>query len=277
MGCVKRAALMMTAVAWLACGRSSPVQDADGGSLSLPFDPVAGCRETSSAACAQCCAPSGGLDQNGGCTIERTNSAEFTADPCPATCSPCARCSEAAERSLAEAAEHARPDCDCPTVDPGIDPCFTPQGCGCFCVGLASNLNACPQAGARACGHGNHCGVALVAPRGYYRAGDQVEAMWINFDSRTAFLDACGSVGLESESGGWATIVKPAPCPSTGVTVALAQNQSWSVTVTLAATPTAWAALFGAYYLDCQSTTPFDPSTCSAGPIEVTEGIVVVP
>jgi hypothetical protein len=119
----------------------------------------------------------------------------------------------------------------------------------------------------------------LVAAPGPYRAGDQVQALWINFDSRTAFLDACGSIGLMSESisNGETTVVPPAPCPQAGGIVALGQDQSWSATLTLAATPTAWAAVFGAYYLGCQNTTPFDPSTCTAGPITVGQDVVVLP
>jgi hypothetical protein len=270
---------LVIALAFGACGRTASEQDAGVSvPLNLPFDPVAGCRENSSATCSECCIPSGGVGGNGGCTIYRTNSAEFTAAvDCPSTCAPCARCSEAAEKSLANAAQHVRPDCDCATIDPGIDPCFTPEGCGCFCVGLTSNLNACPQLGTTTCGHGNRCGVGLVAAPGPYHTGDQVQALWINFDSRTAFLDACGSVGLRSGGRGGTTIVPPAPCPTAGATVALAQGQSAPAAVTVATPSTSQATVFGTYYLDCQNGAPFDPSTCSAGPLQVEQSILLAP
>ena len=163
-------------------------------------------------------------------------------------------------------------------MDPGIDPCIAPEECGCFCVGLASHLDACPQSGASACGHGNHCGAILVAAPGAYRTGDEVQALWINFDSRTVFLDACGNVGLESEAGpGGATLVPPAACAAADATVALAQGQSWPVTLTVTSTTSAWAALYGAYYLGCSNGALPSPTTCSAGPIDVVEGIVVLP
>jgi hypothetical protein len=72
----------------------------------------------------------------------------------------------------------------------------------------------------------------------------------------------------------WATVVPSAPCVSSEGSVALAQGQSWSVTLTVPGSPTTWAALHGAFYLSCESGAPFDPATCSAGPIEA---IVVTP
>ena len=278
MECTRRLPLLLMALTCLACGRTSSEQDAGGAvPLNLPFDPIAGCRENSSASCTECCTPSSGLSGNGGCTIYRTNSAEFMAVDCPSTCSPCARCTAAAEQSLANAAKNARPDCDCPTVDPGLDPCFTPDGCGCFCAGLASNLNACPQIGTATCGHGNHCGAVLVAATGPYHVGDQVQALWINFDRRTVFLDACGSVGLRDGRGSGTTIVSPAPCQTAGATVALTQGQSAPATVTLPASSTAQATVFGTYYLGCQSAALFDPSTCSAGPLQAVQVILIAP
>jgi hypothetical protein len=269
---------LLIVLAFGACGRTSSGQNAVATiPLNLPFDPVAGCRDNASTTCTECCLPNVTTAGNDSCSIYRTNSVQSAPGACPSTCPPCGRCSLASEKSLANAAAHARPECDCATIDPGMDPCFTPEGCGCFCAGLTSNLNACPQLGTATCSHGNRCGVVLVADPGPYHVGDQVQALWINFDSRTAFLDSCGEVGLRSPPWRGDTLIPPTPCPTDGVPLALGQGQSVPATLTLATSSMGPAEVFGTYHLGCPNDATVDPSACRAGPILVTQAVLVAP
>jgi hypothetical protein len=61
---------------------------------------------------------------------------------CPEGCSACASCSKRAEEQFRRLV--ARPDCDC-SEDPGVDPCFRPGSCGCYCVRFKDLSSACPQ------------------------------------------------------------------------------------------------------------------------------------
>lgn len=55
----------------------------------------------------------------------------------------CASCLRETEAALC--AETTFPECDC-RQPPGIDPCFAPESCGCFCQVGGQNRKACPQA-----------------------------------------------------------------------------------------------------------------------------------
>lgn len=55
----------------------------------------------------------------------------------------CASCLRETEAALC--AETTGLECDC-REPPGIDPCFFPEGCGCFCQQFGQNRKACPQA-----------------------------------------------------------------------------------------------------------------------------------
>lgn len=56
----------------------------------------------------------------------------------------CASCLRETEAALCE--ERGHPECDC-REPPGVDPCFNPDGCGCFCSVGGQNRRACPPAG----------------------------------------------------------------------------------------------------------------------------------
>src|SRR6478736_3258043 len=60
---------------------------------------------------------------------------------CPATGPRCARCMRASEYVL-RVAPQCR-DCDC-RIDPGVDPCFERDGCGCYCSAYIDARAACP-------------------------------------------------------------------------------------------------------------------------------------
>lgn len=55
----------------------------------------------------------------------------------------CASCLR--EMEIALCAETTKLECDC-REPPGIDPCFFPDGCDCFCQQHGQNRMACPQA-----------------------------------------------------------------------------------------------------------------------------------
>lgn len=55
----------------------------------------------------------------------------------------CASCFRETEDALCQ--ETMNLDCDC-REPPGVDPCFFPEGCGCFCQQHGQNRKACPQA-----------------------------------------------------------------------------------------------------------------------------------
>lgn len=62
---------------------------------------------------------------------------------CPADCRPCASCLSRDEREYA--ALGARPECRCETLEIGIDPCFAPNSCECYCQNKLRILRACPH------------------------------------------------------------------------------------------------------------------------------------
>ena len=258
-------------------GDAGSVADADRG--GLPFSPTEGCRDNSSAGCSQCCAQS--VDDNGAqtCDISQSYASMSGPGPCPSGCPTCARCSTLTESSLSDKAKSSRSDCDCPTVDPGIDPCYAPSSCGCFCSSLMAGLAACPQVGETVCGHGNHCGAIVTSSSGPYRGGEKVTAVWTNYDTRPAVLGSCGALSLLRQEGlSQGTILEAPSCAPTDVGVVLQFGQSWTYVMTL---PTGsygsqfW--LHGTYYLGCTGGSGVAPEGCTAGPIDSYQSIQIAP
>ena len=71
------------------------------------------------------------------------NEAEAIRRPCPGDCKPCARCSR---RDEGTAKRLTRPKgCTCEGLDLGIDPCFSPGSCECFCQNYLSLVERCPD------------------------------------------------------------------------------------------------------------------------------------
>jgi hypothetical protein len=263
--------LVLTAALFPACGRNALLSEGTPGALpatGFPFAPTEGCRNGSQPGCSQCCRAV--VDEYGveGCSIEGVNWSKFASGPCPTTCPPCAVCMTATEEVLTSRAANPRPDCDCPTVDTGIDPCMALGSCECFCSSLQLSLSMCPQLAAATCSHGNHCGTMLLAAPGPYALGEELAALWVNFDTRTAFLGACGGLDIQRWQGtAYVTVSQAAGCPSTSAESALAYGQSRRMTLTI---PTDLGGgrfrLQGTYYWDCAGGTAVGPATCT-GPI----------
>ncbi|WP_257462561.1 hypothetical protein [Archangium lipolyticum] len=133
---------------------------ASGGRSEPPASTTSGagvgetCRAPDEPGCNPCCEQGEG----GGCTVKRwapgpTSSAEENAvepwynensfeERCPDQCRACARCSKRDEQELKQLG--TRPECDC-TQPPGVDACFTPGSCGCYCDRLNRLGRACPE------------------------------------------------------------------------------------------------------------------------------------
>lgn len=115
-----------------------------------------GCRAPDEANCERCCVKTTDdgrcLTQAGAADWELYavepwyNATEIVDGACPAECPRCARCSERDEAALR--ALPSRPECDCDSLTVGIDPCFVPTSCACFCQIRGSLLSRCPLADA---------------------------------------------------------------------------------------------------------------------------------
>jgi hypothetical protein len=71
------------------------------------------------------------------------NNTEFRDGDCPADCRPCASCLSRDEREYAKLG--SRPECRCESLEIGIDPCFAPSSCECYCQRKLRILRACPH------------------------------------------------------------------------------------------------------------------------------------
>jgi hypothetical protein len=127
----------------------SPVLAGQGGSPSEP-EATIGCRDPLQDGCAVCCETISGEDAGESCVRKSPssgsdwyNSSESLDGPCPSDCEPCAQCSFRDEEQLSQM--EPRPECACDTIDIGIDPCFAPMSCECFCQSYAALAEACPH------------------------------------------------------------------------------------------------------------------------------------
>jgi hypothetical protein len=68
------------------------------------------------------------------------NTGILTTD-CPTDGARCASCTPEAEAALCRNTPPS--DCDC-SIDAGIDPCFAPSSCGCYCSAYSADRQACP-------------------------------------------------------------------------------------------------------------------------------------
>ncbi len=132
-----------------ATGTSGTDGSGDAGAPSEP-EYTAGCRAPEQSGCEQCCEATTGAGGEPSC-LKRSassgsdwyNSVESLDGPCPGDCAICASCSLRDEEQLASM--EARPDCDCNSIVIGIDPCFSPMGCECYCQSYAALAEACPH------------------------------------------------------------------------------------------------------------------------------------
>jgi hypothetical protein len=123
---------------------------ADGGTTSDggagAGDPsTEGCRDPREPGCATCCAQGtiNCVQRNASSGSDWYNEASSFEGPCPESCPRCAACSLEDENDLITLG--CRADCDCENTDIEIDPCFSPQGCACYCFRTASLRSSCPH------------------------------------------------------------------------------------------------------------------------------------
>jgi hypothetical protein len=140
------------------CARSTPARS------DLPPQPTAvvaereGCRAPDEPGCERCCESSTGVQ---GCEVRTWNrvgvsdaqlaasgtvpwyNGSAAAQEWPEGCQRCAPCLKREEQQLRALGD--RPECDCsrPT---GVDPCFQPGSCGCYCRDALRLARSCPSA-----------------------------------------------------------------------------------------------------------------------------------
>lgn len=116
-------------------------------------DALAGCRAPDEPDCSICCLDSEGEADVCHYLLGDEDWSLYDVDPwyngmlfvdgaCPADCRPCARCSERDEHLLEALAP--RPDCACEGLSIGVDPCYSPGSCACYCHTLESLTSRCP-------------------------------------------------------------------------------------------------------------------------------------
>lgn len=117
----------------------------DGGAGGGAPDPsTEGCRGPQEPGCGTCCQPDGA-----NCSERFSNGGDgyygvrTLVGPCPASCPSCAQCSFTSENNLRNLG--CRADCDCDTIEIGIDPCFGPDSCECYCRQLIVGRTECPH------------------------------------------------------------------------------------------------------------------------------------
>ncbi len=124
-------------------GSAPPTTDAEP-------DSRVGCRSPTQQGCELCCQPSGAdcvlrSWRGEGSSSDVTpwyNVTAFDNAPCPDSCARCAQCTDRDQRDLE--ALGSRPECDC-SQPPGLDPCFSPAGCACYCERHVALSKACPD------------------------------------------------------------------------------------------------------------------------------------
>ena len=243
------------------------------GSVALPFDPTAGCRDLSISGCSRCCTTY--VDQNGAeqCGVSEASQDSTTygsvAGSCGSDCPVCARCTVQDQQTLDNATNTPRPECYCPTVGSGVDPCMDSSGCECFCNNLMGAVISCPQSGQAACNNGNHCSAFLATSPGPYAPGDLLEAVWINYGTESVYLGNCGNLAFErNDIGTMTTLLQASPC-SVGATGLLASDGgslAWKINIpSNVGVGQLW--LHGTYYIGCDSSIP-NPSHCATGPLD---------
>ncbi len=119
----------------------------DAGSAQQEPDPMEGCRGPEEENCDECCKAT---KDGESCVRLSTstgsdwyNSSELIDGPCPIDCEPCAQCLLRDEQDLETLGN--RPECDCDTIEIGIDPCFVAMSCACYCSRYLRLAEACPN------------------------------------------------------------------------------------------------------------------------------------
>jgi hypothetical protein len=112
---------------------------------------LAGCRTPEDSGCSKCCIPTGDScivkswtsNENSGITAPWYNNTAFEKE-CPSGCLRCASCSQRSEKELRAFLMSGPQKCDCAKVAMGIDPCFAPMSCACYCSRWQDVRTQCP-------------------------------------------------------------------------------------------------------------------------------------
>ena len=130
-------------------GAGGSVITGDAGSAQEPESTV-GCRAPQEPGCGICCQELTDEAFEPSCIQKSAtgdsdwfDSVERLDGPCPSDCEPCAACSLRDEQQLVNM--EARPDCNCGSIDIGIDPCFAPMSCECYCQSYSALTETCPH------------------------------------------------------------------------------------------------------------------------------------
>jgi hypothetical protein len=119
--------------------------------IEISSKALAGCRAPEDPGCSRCC-----IDTGDSCIVKSWISHENSriATPwynslasekeCPSDCAECASCSQRSEEELRALLARRPEDCDCAKATMGIDPCFAPMSCACYCSRWEDLRTHCP-------------------------------------------------------------------------------------------------------------------------------------
>jgi len=122
-----------------------------GGAIEISPKALVGCRSPEEPGCTSCC-----LSEGKSCTVMSWSShgSSGTVIPwynqsasekkCPADCPPCASCLQRNEQELRTLLASGK-KCECARTIIGVDPCFAPDSCACYCTRLKNLSRACPH------------------------------------------------------------------------------------------------------------------------------------
>jgi hypothetical protein len=113
------------------------------GSIEISPKALVGCRSPEEPSCTSCC-----VFEGKSCTVMRWSSQGSSGVFKPwynesADCPRCASCLQRDEQELRTLLASGK-KCDCAKTKIGIDPCFAPDSCACYCKRLKALTHACP-------------------------------------------------------------------------------------------------------------------------------------
>lgn len=121
-------------------------------STTQATDPTSGCRAPNEPGCSECCRQQASTTTG---ALECVHYGSMAGGPgfyvpsrreggtCASSCAPCAQCTLHDEEQLRALVKPT--NCDCSTTYIGIDPCFGPDSCECYCQSYLSGIRLCPQ------------------------------------------------------------------------------------------------------------------------------------
>ena len=119
--------------------------------IEISSKALAGCRAPEDPGCSICCiatlescmVKSWASHENSGTAAPWYNNTA-SEKKCPSDCPRCASCSQRSEKELRALLMRGPQGCDCAKVPIGIDPCFAPMSCACYCSRWQDLTTQCP-------------------------------------------------------------------------------------------------------------------------------------